>query len=41
LGCRPKHELVDLAGGMSVDEAVEDVGEIGLGVERVLAGLDQ
>ena len=41
-GVGPGHELVDLAGGVAVDEAGEGVCEIGLGIDRVeLAGLDQ
>jgi hypothetical protein len=36
------HEVVDLAGGVAVDEAAEDVGGIGMGSTPVeLAGLDQ
>ncbi len=39
-GVGPGHELVDLAGGMAVDESGEDVGEIGLWIDSVeLAGL--
>jgi hypothetical protein len=42
LGVGPGHELVDLAGVVAVDEAAEDVGEIGLGIDHVeLAGLDE
>ncbi len=42
VGVGPGHELVDLTGGVAVDEAAEDVGEIGLGFDGVeLAGLDQ
>ena len=34
--------MIDLAGGVAVDEAGQDVGEIGLGIDGVeLAGLDQ
>jgi hypothetical protein len=41
-GVGPGHELVDLAGGVAVDEPGEEVGEVGLGIDRVeLAGLDQ
>jgi hypothetical protein len=34
IGAGSEHELVDLAGRMPADEAAEDVGEIGLEVDR-------
>ena len=38
----PGHELVDLAGGVAVDQPGEGAGEVGLGIDGVeLAGLDQ
>jgi hypothetical protein len=41
-GVGPGHELVDLAGGVAVDETGQDIGEIGLGIDRIeLTGLDQ
>jgi hypothetical protein len=31
IGVGPGHELVDLTGGVAVDEAADDVGELGWG----------
>jgi hypothetical protein len=42
LGVGPGHEVVDLAGGMAIDEAGQDVGDVGLRIDGVeFAGLDQ
>jgi hypothetical protein len=42
LGVGPGHELVDLAGGMAVDETGEGGGQVGLGIDGVeLRRLDQ
>ena len=41
-GVGPGEELVDLALRMSGDDAADDVGEVGLGIDRVeLAGLNE
>ena len=38
----PGHEVVDAALGMAGDEALEDVGEVGVGIDAVqFAGFDQ
>ena len=35
LGVGPRHESVDLAAGVAVDESGQDVGEVGMGIDRV------
>ena len=41
-GISPWHQFIDLAHGPAIDEAVEDVGEPGLGIDGVeFAGLDE
>jgi hypothetical protein len=42
VGLGPGHEVVDLAGGVAVDQPGEGGGQVGLRVDGVeLAGLDQ